>query len=299
MSISDAWKNFHRNRKIRRHYGETNPTHASVIGGDIPIRVDPSDGRARKKLLLDSIRGRASSSHTFWFMMLRHFDPTACIDIGLNFGECLLAGRLPSAAQGYGFEANLQLKPFIDETMQSHPDAERLHLCYATVADKAGEEATLWVDPHWSGKSTVAGDGGDGAVPVKTTTVTIDEQVPRPGAEDRVLFKIDIEGYEPVAFAGMHETIASAGRVVGFTEFSPTILQTNGVNLSGYWGFLAKYFSIYSCCAIGEAVRIDHADWASASEVISGRHGDLILLKGFSADEEDALITCWRGAKTT
>lgn len=297
MSLSEAWKTFHRNRKIKRHYGELNPTHASVIGGSIPIRVDPADGRARKKLLLDSIRGRDSSNHHFWFTMLERYKPTVCIDIGLNYGECLLAGRLPDDSHGYGFEANANLKPFIDETLQAHPDADRLHLCFSPVADKAGDEVTLWIDPEWSGKSTVAGHGNDALVPVKTTTVTVDGQVPRPVADDRLLFKIDIEGFEPVAFRGMQETIATAGRVVGFSEFGPMDLQSKGVDLDAYWAFLAERFSIYSCCGIGDAVPISTSNWAQASGVIGGKHGDLILLKGFSKSEEQQLVVQWQSEK--
>lgn len=298
MSLLKSWKNYRRNRMIRRHYGSLNPTHANVIGGAIPIRVDPNDGRARKILLLDTIRGRDRGNQAFWFFMLKQFRPTVCLDVGLNYGECLLAGRLPEGALGYGFEANPRLKPFVDETLAAHPDAQRMTLVFSPVADTSGQPVTLHVNPNWSGGSFVGkakDNAGDFPVAIETITVTVDEQVPRPTREDRLLFKIDVEGFEPAAFKGMDQTIGSAGRVVGFTELSPEVLEQRGADVDAYWRFLAERFSIYACTKRGEAVPIAGETWSAAQNIIQGKHGDLILIKGLPDSEEQALLTAWRG----
>lgn len=301
MSILKSIKTYRRNRKIRRHYGEVNPTHARVIGSSLPIRVDPSDERARKILLLDSIRGRERSNQAFWFLMLEAFKPTVCLDIGLNYGECLLAGRVPQTARGFAFEANPRLKPFIEETLAEHPDSERIDVVYAPVADQSGQQVTLRVNPSWSGRSHVqagsqpAGRADQYSVSIQTVTTTVDESLPEMTDADRLLFKIDVEGFEPAVFRGMQKTIDSAGGVVGFAELSPEALVRQGADIESYWRFLSERFAVYFCTRKGEANRIAAASWAELSEATRNEFGDVILVRGLSAEEEAELLKTWRG----
>lgn len=300
MSLMTSWKSYRRNRRIRRHYGCTHPTHADVVGGSVSIRVDPGDERARKILLLDSIRGRDRANQAFWFLMLRELGPSVCVDIGLNYGECLLAGRIPAGASGYGFEANPRLKSFVDESQAEHPDRDRLNIVFSPVADKSGQAVQLRIDPKWSGGTHVAAAGqqeGNYEVVIDATTVTVDESIPRPTKSDRLLFKIDVEGFEPAALQGMAETFAGSGETVGFMEFSTDIMIGRGVDLDAYWQFLSSRFETYFCTARGEAFSIKADCWDEANQTIRNRHGDLIVTANIDDEEKNRLLACWRSLR--
>lgn len=285
-----------RNRRIRRAYGILDPTETHVVGGRYPLQVDPSDPRVRKILLYDVARGRQPSNQAFWFLANEILEPSLCVDVGLNYGECLLAGGSHDDARLHGFEANPHLRRFLDKTLANHPMGERIQIHYGAASDTAGEKVTLAVDPQWSGRSYVAGKAGSSDSErdkVEITTLTLDGTLPRPSPTDSMLFKIDVEGYEAAVIRGMHETIEAVGSSVGFMEFNPPMMADRSGGLDRFWDFLATHFEIRLCSRTANARRIISRSWHEAIAEIKRPYGDLILLSDAESEPQRRLLQQW------
>lgn len=295
-TIVKFFKQLRQNRTIRRAYGTALPDMARVLGGSHPICVDPTDQRARKILLFDTLRGRNRTNQTFWFLANRVYQPTLCLDIGLNYGECLLAGRSPKDAELHGFEANPRLRPFIEKTLRDHPEQERVQIHFGAVSDASDQKVILAVDPKWSGGSHIAGSGcaiGAGELALEIETLTIDQTVPRPTAGSRLLFKIDVEGHEAAALRGMEKTIAAAGSAIGFIEFNQDLLAERGTDLASFWKELRQHFDIFFCNGQQRALPITGSRWADARSAIPG-NSDLILMSRPQSALQQQFLADWQ-----
>jgi Methyltransferase FkbM domain len=79
-------------------------------------------------------------------------------------------------------------------------------------------------------------------------TVTIDsffnERSDIDLAKERLLFKIDVEGYEPFVIEGMQRLLQTCGDKVGILEFNTGLLRTGGINARDYLDKLAAFFPV-------------------------------------------------------
>lgn len=291
MNPLGVWKTARRDRAIRRAFGTSHPGRLTLPGSDCTLHVDPYDERARKILLYAPLRGRRKPNQAFWRLAVRSFDPTLCADVGLNYGECLLGTRYPEGCRGYGFEANGGLFPYLSKSHAGHAQKDRIELHEAAVSDVDGRELSFVVDERWSGGSHLAAAGEAGNRTV--TTVTLDSVLPRPDAGARVLFKVDVEGFEPAVLRGMDRTLGAAGSALGFVEFDPAMMSERGADVAGYWDWLAARFELFECKRVGEARPLTAAAWPEAEAQIASRHFDLICFRGDAA-LRDRLLSDWR-----
>ena len=93
------------------------------------------------------------------------------------------------------------------------------------VADQTGRAAFRAFYGTMSGSLVPRSDGQYRAIEAELTTV--DEEL-REEPLDRVVVKLDVEGAEPLALAGMRETIARASELVAFVEVNPEALAAGG-----------------------------------------------------------------------
>ena len=64
--------------------------------------------------------------------------------------------------------------------------------------------------------------------------------------QEKLFFKLDVEGYEYRVLLGMQETIEQTQEILGFVEFDPTLLRRAGENVHEYWDFLRNQFNVYA-----------------------------------------------------
>ena len=285
-------KSRRRDRVIRRRFGTTHPRQVRVLAGDHDLAIDPDDGRVRKILLYDTARGRRKTNQVFWLEAVAALQPTIAIDVGLNYGECLFSAHYPSDVVLHGFEANPSLLPYLRQTCSGHPSDDMVTVHANAVSDVTGETVHLSVDAAWSGSSHLTSTPGCSTVAIKS--VRLDDAVARPSKSDRVLLKVDVEGFEPPVLRGTSETIAAAGTVLGFVEFSPELMHTRGHDVDAYWDALREQFTIYLCTETGEARPIPSAPWSHVSQTIRQPHCDLILVAGERCEELEQFFKAWR-----
>lgn len=293
--LLQVYKNARRDRWIKRHFGTLSPGSTMVLGGAHPIQVDPSDNRARKILLYDKARGRQHTNQAFWFTACEVFCPTVCVDVGLNYGECLLAGQAPENAKLVGYEANPLLGKYLQATVQSHPARDRITLHFGAVSDETGRELTLAINSKWSGGSYVTDSVGNELDHdyVAVSTLTLDDTLPALNSDDRVLFKVDVEGFEAAVIRGMKNTLSQPSSMVGFVEFNPQMMQQRSSHLEEFWKTLAEHFQVHFCTGTGIARPLHAQTWSDAIAEIDQPHGDLLLLNNPSCPYQQALLERW------
>ncbi|MGA0846842.1 MAG: FkbM family methyltransferase, partial [Luteolibacter sp.] len=229
-------------------YGTLRPTRVRLDGCTNWIHIDPTDRRSIKKFVHDPLRRRISPPLAFWRDFLEKLNPEVAMDVGVNYGECLFGARYAEKIRVYGFEANPRLAPYLQKSRNDHPDAERITIVEGLVSDAIADDIPFYADPSWSGTGSAVSTLNDGpnVVTTRIKARTIDSVIARDRVEDAtLLFKMDIEGYEPRAFDGFWETIGAAKLAVGFIEFDTTYIREAGGNPESYFGALSRIFDIH------------------------------------------------------
>ncbi len=277
--------------QIYRKFGTRNPESVTLPGTQQKLHLDPRDYRARKMIIMNCcVRNSVPRNQRFWRMAVDELQPTTALDVGLNFGECMLSTTYPVTTALFAFEANVKLKPFIDKSLAAHPNRKQIECLYQLATDQE-EESEFWVKDNWSGGSTAAApDANSDPGSYRKTTVTstrVDTVLQRNRANtDTLFFKIDVEGYEYRVLLGMLQTIATSQNAVGFIEFDPVLLKRAGEDVSAFWSFLKQNFRMFAFGA--------HDCWHDcntfgpeemATTYGPGFHTDLLLVKSDTPDE--------------
>jgi FkbM family methyltransferase len=234
--------------KIFCRYGTLSPMRVQLFDCNHWIHIDPQDRRAIKKFVYDPSRGRISPPRIFWRDFLEKLTPSVAVDIGVNYGECLFGARYNKSTQIFGFEANPRLIPYLKKSRNKHPEGDNITIIEGLVSDKAADEVSFYSNPAWSGTGSAVPtlNLGEGVVISEIQAHTLDSKIPRDKVTGKVLlFKMDIEGYEPLAFAGFQQTIQAASMVIGLVEFDTSYIREAGQDAETYFSKLEDIFEIY------------------------------------------------------
>ena len=188
----------------------------------VSIFVDPDDERG--KYLLKH-RGITQSGVTgSWIAATRLLEPDLSVDIGANYGEVSLCVRYQDRRL-LMFEPNPALMPYLSRSAGSHVDSSAITVVPMAVGETAGR-ATLAVTDGWSGTSSLRATGTEPTHPVEVEVTTVDDFLASEELSGtRVLFKIDVEGFEGQALAGMQETLRRCAGFAGIVEFDRDYLE--------------------------------------------------------------------------
>ena len=248
------------------------PTSTALAGGEYPIEIDPHDLDARSTILYDNARNHRHLDREFWFLACRVYAPTICVDVGMNYGECLLASGVPGNTRLYGFEANPLRRQCLETSLQRHPLREQINLFFQTVANHSGTSAS----------SAIA-------------TITLDAALPTITPRDRLLFRIALQGGEADAARGMSRVLQQSRSSVGFLDFNPLAIAQQSSELDLFWHLLVQNFEIRFCDSIGHSRRLLATTWEDAVSEVDGRSGALLLLSNSSCRYQQRLLDAWSG----
>ncbi len=222
-------------------YGTRYPSAVHLPGGPVPLEINPEDRLARNLIARRAARGQVSTARRLWMDAVNHLKPDLALDVGTNYGECLLGVRYAPGTQALGLEANPALLPIVQATLARHPDRERIYLVHGLASDKDGEEAMLHIDPTFSGTASAVVSAPDRLckhVPVASVRLDtmIGDHAPQRNI-DSIVFKIDIEGYEGVAMRGFTRLETIPDRL-GILEFDLRYLASSPVDGTALLGQL-------------------------------------------------------------
>lgn len=285
---------------IWSHYGTRNPERIPLVNSEQHLYVNPRDWRARKKLIVAGLRGRYPRNQKFFQHAVRTGQPDTVLDIGLNYGECLLSLSYAAGTRLFGFDANAGLRPYVERTLAEHPNREQIEILSQLVSDGDEGVEEFFIDEHWSGGSA-AGLSAEHFDPARHRRVqiprsSIDTTLARRNFQPQSLFfKIDVEGYEPKVLAGMTRTLAQASSAIGFIEFNGVLLARSGTEVADYWNQLRNQFEIYAFDPQDDLHAMNGQELDGLRRVC-GKYfrTDLILLRGVAEPLREELLRPWR-----
>jgi len=231
-------------RRIIDYYGASHPNIAYCAGGARQLAVDPHDRRARRMLLAKG-PNYFSTNQRLIFNFLSNMPVSLFLDIGSNYGECLVSAPHYSEIKTKGFEPNPCLLPFLEETLKINPDLSNISLINKAVSDQEGGDVEFYVSADWSGKSSLTKEvAGNKVQKITVPRTTIDAEVAGEKDINLLLVKVDVEGNEPRVLDGGISTLSTIPNVVILIEFNERYLISAGFNPRRFLESLTKIFSV-------------------------------------------------------
>lgn len=285
-------KRLRNNLMVWLRYRTLTPPAVRLPGCRHYIYIDINDRRARSVLVSDSARGKVSKPARLWRLFNQHIAPDIAIDVGVNYGECLFGATYPTSTLLFGFEANPKVFECLKKSVLSHPNSNQFALHNTLISDAPGPNQTLYVNPDWSGTASAVASihSSHQAITHSLPVQSLDSLLPYKNWQNkRLLFKIDIEGYEAKAIAGFSQSLSLAGNAVGILEFDSDFLTKAGTPPDEFIQLLLRSFHVFRFVSPSsfELKSIDSlADLPRRVREPDRVHTDLILIKHSSNWEE-------------
>lgn len=263
--------------KIFGYYNTDMPTVAYCLSGLRRLSVDPEDKRARRMLLAHGPRF-ISRQQRFLYACASILPVDLFLDIGVNYGECLVALPLFSQTRVIGYEANPSLHSYIERTLSYNDDLRHVSLRNYAIGDVPDQTISFYVDASWTGKSSAVPQSGGSIHEINALTTTIDKQME---ADDPTLLlvKLDIEGYEARAMRGAVKTNSRIANVIYMLEFDDAFLSRAGEDAAAFVEELGETFTLHALTSGGVTPIGSHDDIPVGDAKDGGRHTDLILTR--------------------
>ena len=146
------------------------------------------------------------------------------LDIGACFGYyTLLAAK--AGAKVYAFEPDLEVFHYLTANIQKNNFAEAVVAISKAVSNKAGT-MSFFVHEDDRSQNSLFDDAGHGRIVRQIETLSLDEFLPEGLPVD--VIKMDIEGAELQALAGMEKTLSHPCKTTLFIECNPVSLRLGG-----------------------------------------------------------------------
>lgn len=242
--------------------------------------VNSEENRGRALLISNGVTQKRLTN--FWTKAVNQFKPNLAIDVGVNYGECIFSAIYPSHTSIYGIEANTTLLKYINQSKEVHPNKSQISIINAIASDTDGEEKVFFIDKHWSGTSSATYIPSHNKIEkVTVKSVKIDTLFSKESTFEKILFKVDVEGYEALVLKGMTNLFKNSKSIVGFIEFNSEYIENLGVNVDDFLNFLKNYFSIYVFNKDESLVKATHLQFKDIQNLYGTKyiHTDIILIK--------------------
>jgi FkbM family methyltransferase len=213
--------------------------------GSISVDLDEARGR-----LIAQRAGVTQPEVTWaWRQLARAIRPNLVLDVGANYGEIGFSANYGGAVVLL-IEGNGRLIPHLERSAAGRAlgHLDRFVIVPELVSDRL-EEVQFWVNQNYSGTSTMgkgAYNGNEYQVERRSTR-TIDDLVQELliDSPKRILFKIDVEGYEPAVLRGMSETLSEATVIGGIVEYNEDGLLRSGTTPDAFMDTLKAIGSVH------------------------------------------------------
>lgn len=185
----------------------------------------------------------------FWNTVVKEIQPDIILDCGVNYGELLFFPVYKKGARIIGIEADNNLEYFLEKSRSLHPNKDEIEIYFALASDKE-EDTFFFVDKEWSGRSSAIFQdrfNPQNVEKLKVQSITIDglfKDIDIKGQS--LLFKIDVEGYEPFVLKGMKNTLTETKSQIGCIEFNSEFFKKINYSPDDLLKELFDRFHLYS-----------------------------------------------------
>lgn len=178
-------------------------------------------------------------------------------DIGANFGfyGLVLSTNNPFG-KTYFFEANSDLIKYINKSISVNGLGNKTKVINAAVGDMSEGYSIINIHEELWGSATVHSLPKDTKhKSLKIQNMTIDDFCEKEGIDRVDLIKMDIEGFEDKAFAGMKKTLRKNPQLEMFLEYT----HSSYVNPKGFYEEIRRYFDIFKILdeSTGQLIDVD------------------------------------------
>jgi FkbM family methyltransferase len=224
-----------------------NFTKIQIGGYKQSLYVNPNEARGSKLIEAGGITQPPLTK--FWEAAVRTWNPTIVIDAGVNYGEVLFLPQYGNETLLYGIEANEDFIPYHIKSIKEHPNQKQFNLIYALAMEHEEESIPFYINKKWSGASSSASACGTSNNYEKKMIKSIRIDRLFEGfawnRTHRLLFKIDVEGFEEHVIRGMTNLLESCKQSIGYIEFDNYLLQRAGTDAEQFLSFLSSQFDVY------------------------------------------------------
>ena len=301
MKIIEQWaKALWLDSRVMLKYGTRSPDCVKLPQSPYSVFVNPDDFRARKKLIRESVRGRLQRNAQFWRSANRQLQPDVVLDVGLNYGECLFSCDYDSQTRLIGIEANEGLRPCVEKSQQAHPNGSQMEIHFALASDTHRQASDFYVMQHWSGGSTAIAEVTEEVEAeyekVETESLRIDELLKSTLQSDQLLlFKIDVEGFEPAVLRGMEESVQAVETAIGLIEYDTKLLDQSTDTAEMFWENVQRQFRVFAFTSQRAMSEVSGQSLSATKQRLGGGdfHTDLLLVRSQESVKIDRFLGQW------
>ncbi len=217
-----------RRLEVVRRTGRWRPDHIDLAASGHRIHIDPNDERGWE-IVRGLGRGHQPNLIDLWLRSVEALRPTVVVDVGANYGELVLSARYPVGTAVHAVEANPSVASLLERSVEFHPDGARIDVHRVLASDVDEASGTLYLDPASSGSASMAAPAGwrqQLTAPVRR----LDTLVAPASSADRVLLKVDAEGWEMHVVDGAVRLLDAATSALLIIEFAPVHLRRAGTD---------------------------------------------------------------------
>ncbi len=218
----------------------------------------------------------------YWRTALHLFNPEVVLDVGANYGEVFLDAKYPeSIKQIIAVEANPFLHNYLCKSKEQHPQKEKITILNGLAGENAIEKVSFYIDKASSGRSTALKNNFvQKSHKVTVSSYRMDELILKQNpALKALVFKVDVEGFEPFVLKGMTGLFNDQIDIIGCIEFNMTSLQKNDIDVQDYLNLLNARFNPLILKKDGTLAQVDRLSTEVLTQHLDNNHieGDILL----------------------
>ncbi|MFZ1790750.1 MAG: FkbM family methyltransferase [Saprospiraceae bacterium] len=218
-----------------------------VIHLDNGLRLfaDWNEPRGRS-LIIGGAKGQPSIKQ-FWKKAGELILPDVFLDVGANYGEVMFSTNYHQNTKLIiGVEANSSLIKFLNKTLDANPYKEKVILLNKLASDSTGQIERFFIDKKSSGRSTALENNFvKDVIEVNVESIRLDDFIlAHLSSIQSMVFKIDVEGFEPYVLRGLEKLIQKRIKMIGCIEINLVSLKNNNCELGFYFKFLNDHFNV-------------------------------------------------------
>ena len=220
-----------------------------------------------------------------WLAAMSALRPNLAIDVGANYGELLMLARYRRGQQCLAVEANGDVADVLEQSIRSHRSRDRIRLARCAATDGGARRTTFFVDPEWSGTSSLAPHAGGVAQAVDA--LSLDElTAARLGTRpQRLLMKVDVEGAEVDVIKGATGLVAGVTCMALIIECNGEALRSSGSSPDALLAELSALGDVYRLTSNGLL--------RAAAGVEEASKIDLVVFRGTKAQLLRMRLLCF------